>query len=58
MRGLLDEAGSAVTRGAITYSLGRIAEARGELGRARGYYERSLVLRPGNAAVEDRLAGM
>lgn len=58
MRGLLDEGGTATTRGAITYSLGRIAEARGEAGRAKAYYERSLVLRPGNAAVEERLAGL
>lgn len=58
MRGLLDEGGTATTRGAITYSLGRIAEARGELGRAKAYYERSLVLRPGNAAVSERLAGL
>lgn len=56
MHGLLDEGATATTRGAITENLGRIAEARGELGRAKAYYERSLVLRPGNAAVAERLA--
>ena len=50
--------GSDRTRGAITYSLGRVEEKRGRLERARGYYQRSLRLRPGNATVEGRLQAL
>lgn len=40
------------TRGALTYNLGRIEEARGDLDRARAYYERSQRLRPHEATAE------
>jgi len=58
MRGLLDDGATASTRGTITFRLGTIAESRGELGRARAFYERSLVLAPDDAAVGDRLRGL
>jgi tetratricopeptide (TPR) repeat protein len=48
--------GSEPTRGALTYNLGRIAEARGDQSRALAYYYRSDGLRPGNAAVTERIA--
>lgn len=40
------------TRGALTYNLGRIEEARGDRARAREYYERSQHLRPNEATAE------
>lgn len=40
------------TRGAILYNLGLIARARGDHGAARGYFDRSLSVRPGNRTVE------
>lgn len=46
------------TRGAVTYSLGRIAEARDQPNRALAFYDRSLRLRPGNAAVKSRRAAL
>lgn len=45
------------TRGALLYELGRIAEANGERGPARRYYERSLEARP-NRVVQERLDGL
>lgn len=54
----LSVGGSDRTRGAITYSLGRVEEERGRIERARGYYQRSLRLRPGNATVEGRLSAL
>ncbi len=42
-------------RGALDYSLGRVAEARGDRARARTLYRRSLTERPGNATVQQRL---
>lgn len=48
----------AATRGALYYNLGRLEEARGELVRARRYYERSLEERPNNAAVLDALSAL
>jgi tetratricopeptide (TPR) repeat protein len=40
------------TRGALTYNLGRIAEARGNEEGAREYYERSQRLRPSDATAK------
>jgi hypothetical protein len=40
------------TRGALTYNLGRIEEARGEQARALAYYQRSQRLRPNKATAE------
>lgn len=40
------------TRGALTYNLGRIEEARGDRARARAYYERSQRLRPNDATAK------
>jgi tetratricopeptide (TPR) repeat protein len=54
----LQQGGSNRTRGALTYTLGRIEEARGNRDRALVYYERSDNLRPGNAAVQARLAAL
>ena len=54
--GLLSE-GTRGTRGALTYNLGRIAEARGDQARAREYYERSQHLRP-NDATKQRLESL
>lgn len=51
LAGLL-EGGTEGTRGALTYNLGRIAEARGDLDRARSYYQRSQGLRPHEATAE------
>ncbi len=56
-RGLL-VGGSEGTRGALTYNLGRIEEARDQPDRALAYYERSDQLRPGNATVQARLAAL
>lgn len=50
--------GSDGTRGAITYNLGRIEEARGDQARALTYYERSDRLRPGNATVQERIQAL
>ena len=46
------------TRATLVYNLGRIAEQRGNTGRAIAFYERSLALRPGNEAVQSRLDGL
>lgn len=54
--GLL-EGGTDGTRGALTYNLGRIAEARGDRERARAYYQRSLRLRP-HEATNERLRAL
>lgn len=58
--GLLEnvDTGDDKARGALLYSLGRVEEARGQTGRARLAYARSLALRPGNVAVQKRLAGL
>lgn len=54
VEGLLD-GGTDKARGALTYTLGRIAQARGNATRAAAFYRRSLRLRPGNATVQARL---
>lgn len=54
VEGLL-EGGTDKARGALTYTLGRIEQARGDLGRAETFYRRSLRLRPGNATVQAQL---
>lgn len=53
----LQNGGPDGTRGAIAYNLGRIEEERGNKELARGWYERSLALRP-NETVEKRLKGL
>lgn len=53
-RGLAQATDQAV-RGSLLYNLGRVAEARGERGRARELYRRSLAARPGNRVVQGRL---
>ena len=60
VEGLLEnvEMGDDKARGALLYSLGRVEEARGRAERAKLAYERSLTLRPGNVAVQKRLAGL
>ena len=59
IEGLLETAGAPemnATRGALLYSLGRVFEARGDDDGADALYERSLQVRPGNAAVKQRLS--
>lgn len=51
LAGLVED-GTEATRGALTYNLGRIAEARGDRDRARAYYQRSQHLRPHDATAE------
>ena len=58
VQGLLETHDDDKVRGALTYSLGRIEEARGHRGRARLLYARSLRLRPGHAAVQKRLESL
>lgn len=57
VEGLL-EGGTDDARGALTYTLGGIEEARGDTDRAGDFYRRSLRLRPGNATVMARLSGL
>ncbi len=58
VQGLLETHDDDKVRGALTYSLGRIEEARGHQARARLLYARSLRLRPGHTAVQARLDGL
>ncbi len=44
--------------GSCLYNLGRLEEARAHTDAARGYYERSLAVRPGNRIVRERLAAL
>jgi hypothetical protein len=55
LRGL-SVAEESTTRGAILYNLGLIAEAEGAREQAGVYYRESLTARPGNRAVERKLA--